>query len=244
MAVFGYIFLDIDRKHRVPIATQQGEIETYVEELGQRLDQLFVEENESAYSRFRERPQASAMLSACSTGDHVVAARVACVFCRPRDGHELVGWLKRRKISLHLAELGGDIVLPSPRRLVISEGIAATTQTMLAALARRQQAGHGPAIREAKARRKMEGRYLGGPVPFGYRVNEEGFLEADPEGQRIIEKMAALRRDRWSYREIARIVAEQEGIRLSHEGVRKILRQAERRAGGAGEAAPDRSNAS
>lgn len=40
--------------------------------------------------------------------------------------------------------------------------------------------------------------------------------------QRIIEAMHALRGERWSYREISRKLLEEYGVRLSHEGVRRL----------------------
>lgn len=88
---------------------------------------------------------------------------------------------------------------------------------------------HSAAIRAGKARQKKEGKYLGGPVPFGWQVDEDGRLREDAEQQKLVEKMSRLKHDRWSYRDIARKLREEHGLKLSHEGIRRILLKNERK---------------
>ncbi len=83
--------------------------------------------------------------------------------------------------------------------------------------------GHAEAIRAGKARKKKAGKYLGGPVPYGYCLGEDDCLHKDEQQQGIIKEMRSLKKDRWSYRNIAKKLEEEHNLKFSHEGVRRIL---------------------
>ena len=82
---------------------------------------------------------------------------------------------------------------------------------------------HSEAIRAGKARKKKDGKYSGGPVPFGYFLGEDDCLHKDEQQQLIIQEMRNLKADRWSYRNIAKKLDEEYRLKFSHEGVRRIL---------------------
>ena len=71
-----------------------------------------------------------------------------------------------------------------------------------------------------------EGRYIGGPVPFGWQV-KDGFLKKDRQQQKVIRQIQKWRADRWSYRDISSKLREKLGVKLSHEGIRKVLMKSE-----------------
>ncbi|WP_456387338.1 recombinase family protein [Desulfolithobacter sp.] len=223
MTAFGYLFIDIEKKFRVPVADQQQVIEQYSQQLGLSVDQFFIEQNISARRPFGERDEGHRLLQVCQADDTIIVARADMVFSRAREGVRLIRRLKKQGISLHIAELEGDVVKPQERKLVISTGIADLVATLLERLAQRERSGQSAAIRHAKKIQQKQGRYLGGPVPFGWQVNGEGRLEEDRKEQLIIEEMMAMRADRWSYRDIARQMKEKHGVTFSHEGIRKIL---------------------
>ncbi len=229
MAVYGYIFLDPERKFLQPLEVQQRAIEQYALRHGLELGELFVEQGISPRRYLAERAQAQQLLGKCQGGDAMLAARVDVLFCRAHDGLRLIARLARLDCSLHVAELDGDIVRLGERQLVVSRGIAEQVLTLLTALSRREREGQGELIRRAKRSRREAGMYLGGPVPFGWRVGEAGGLERDVAQQRIIGEIIKLRHDRWSYRDIARMLLERHGVRFSHEGVRRLLGQQEER---------------
>ncbi|BCO10071.1 hypothetical protein GF1_24470 [Desulfolithobacter dissulfuricans] len=223
MTAFGYLFIDIEKRFRVPVADQQQVIEQYSQQLGLSVDQFFIEQNSSARRPFGERDEGHRLLQICQADDMIIVARADMVFSRATEGVRLIRRLKKQGISLHIAELEGDIVKPQERKLVISTGIADLVATLLERLAQRERSGQSAAIRHAKKIQQKQGRYLGGPVPFGWQVNGEGRLEEHGEEQLIIEEMMAMRADRWSYRDIARQMKEKHGLGFSHEGIRKIL---------------------
>lgn len=73
-----------------------------------------------------------------------------------------------------------------------------------------------------KADQRARNRYLGGAVPFGWRVTDNGELVEAPEQQAVIRRMHELRRGGASLRSIATEVTDA-GHKLSHEGVKKVL---------------------
>lgn len=84
---------------------------------------------------------------------------------------------------------------------------------------------------EARAKAEQENavatanRYLGGTVPFGWTLDEEGELVADKSQQAAIARMVALREAGQSLRAIADTM-KAEGVNLSHAGVKKIIEAA------------------
>jgi hypothetical protein len=77
------------------------------------------------------------------------------------------------------------------------------------------QQGAGRPIRRRK-------RYLGGRVPFGWRVDGDGGLVEIPDEQEAIATMVSLKREGLALRTIAERMTAQ-GFKLSHEGVKKIV---------------------
>ena len=77
-------------------------------------------------------------------------------------------------------------------------------------------------ISETKRDQRQRGRYLGGTVPFGWRVSDDGNLIEDIEQQQIIADILGLHRDGLSLRAIA-VLLEQRGVKLSHAGIKKII---------------------
>ena len=64
---------------------------------------------------------------------------------------------------------------------------------------------------------------MGGPVPFGWEVNEERILVQNEAQQKIIQAISKMREDRWSFRDISKKLNAEFNIQLSHARVRRIL---------------------
>ena len=139
MAVYGYIFVDIEKKYRVPASEQQQTIANYCQDNGLTLDALYTEQYISAWRPFVERTQAKMLLEACTDDDIIVGIRSDAIFCRPKEGLLLIDTLAQKNISLHIIELGGDIVRPTERKLVVSNGIAGAVNRLLSNLAERER---------------------------------------------------------------------------------------------------------
>lgn len=224
MQVFGYIFLARDKNLFQAEVEQAAAIAAYVQGLGLPAPQMVIEENGAVKRPFRGRPVAAPLLGSLATGDLLVVTKAAWVLSSAAEGERLLQHLKATGVALHCVDIGGNISFSEKRRLQVFEGPAAIVATLLAALTTCDNAGHGRAIRTAKRHGKELGKYLGGPVPFGWEVDSGGYLIPHEGQQRIIEAMVAMRRDRWSYREISRKLQKEYGVHLSHEGVRRLCK--------------------
>jgi hypothetical protein len=69
---------------------------------------------------------------------------------------------------------------------------------------------------------RARGRYLGGKVPFGYRVGENGALIEHEAEQEAIRAMIAMRKQGMALRPIAAAMAER-GFRIGHEAVKHAV---------------------
>jgi putative DNA-invertase from lambdoid prophage Rac len=117
-----------------------------------------------------------------------------------------------------MIDLGGDVT---------GNGISKLVFTILSAVAEAERDRIRERVATVKADQRARGRYLGGKLPFGWRLGDDGDLVESPEQQQAIARMKTLRRAGMSLRAIASEMAGA-GHRLSHEGVKKIIGAAQR----------------
>ncbi len=223
MTVVGYIFLDKDRAGLVPLAKQREAIESYAREMGVECHEWLVEEGYTSTVPLVERTEGEKLLTHTNAGDTVFVMQAKWMLSSARAAVDLLHRFKEKGVSLYCRDLDGDLSLPAERKLLVSQGIAQLVQQLCEVLAQGESTGHGAAIRTAKALQKEAGKYMGGPVPFGWRVGEDGRMEENPEEQTIIEEMLRLKEEKCSYRDIAGRMLEKYEVKFSHEGIRRIL---------------------
>ena len=169
------------------------------------------------------------MMNGLEPGDVVIVMRAEWVLASAGEGGRLLASLRKRAVSLFCVDLGENISMPAERKLVVSEGSSAMIQKLLRALEVCEKSRYGEAIKAVKRARKKEGKYLGGPVPFGWQINDEGCFEPYEAQQEVIAEIRKLRADRWSYRDISVKLKEKRNLKLSHEGIRRIIANDTRR---------------
>jgi DNA invertase Pin-like site-specific DNA recombinase len=223
MAIIGYIFLSPEKTDRMSLEDQRRAIMAYCREMNHQVMEIYVEQAVSIRQALINRAEGRKMIERARRGDTLVVARVAYVLGSSREASRLLADLRLNKVSMYCLDLAEDITCDRERRLAVSDGGAVLIQKLLAALSLCDSSSHGEAIREAKRERRQAGRYLGGPVPFGWLVDGKGRLVQYSEQQRVIREMKQMREDRWSYRAISGKLQERYGLSLSHEGIRRIL---------------------
>jgi DNA invertase Pin-like site-specific DNA recombinase len=77
-------------------------------------------------------------------------------------------------------------------------------------------------IAEVKRDQRQRGQYLGGAVPLGYVLGENG--ELVPEQQRAIARMRKLRDQGLAFQTISEKM-KAAGLAISHMGVKNVLRE-------------------
>ena len=114
------------------------------------------------------------------------------------DALQVVEDLRKRGVSLHLLDLGGDIS---------GNGMSKLFLTIAAAFAEAERDRIRERIGQVKADQKARGRYLGGTAPFGFRVGKSGELVPHEAEQEAIQEIVALRAQGKPLRAIAEAVA-------------------------------------
>jgi putative DNA-invertase from lambdoid prophage Rac len=220
MAIYGYTRVSTVRQAEdgESLDVQQRTLKGYALMHGLAVDQVFVERGVSGSKPLGERPEGAALLAVLKAGDAIITPKLDRMFRSALDALDVLGRLKGRDVALHMIDLGGDVT---------GNGISKLVFTILSAVAEAERDRIRERVATVKADQRARGRYLGGIVPFGWRLGDAGDLVESPEQQQAIGRMKRLRAAGMSLRAIASEMAGA-GHRLSHEGVKKIIGAAQR----------------
>ena len=132
------------------------------------LDQVFVERGVSGSRPIGERPEGARMLGKVRPGDVIITPKLDRMFRSALDALDVLARLKDRDVSLHMIDLGGDVT---------GNGISKLVFTILSAVAEAERDRTRERIADVKRDQRTRGRFLGGTVPFGYRLGADGELK-------------------------------------------------------------------
>jgi len=216
MKVYGYTRVSTERQadKGESLAVQQRQIGGYAMMKGLEIGRVFVERRVCGSTRLTERPQGAALLAALEPGDVVVTAKLDRMFRSALDALDVLQQLKERGISLHMVDLGGDVT---------GNGISKLVFTILSAVAEAERDRIRERVRDVKRDQRERNRFLGGWVPFGMELAEDGSLVPDPIAQAAIATIREGRAAGRSLRQCAEMVRERHGIEVSHMTVKRVL---------------------
>src|ERR1700722_1963237 len=192
---------------------QRRQIEGYAHMHGLTLREVAIEEGVSGSIPVHERPKGGPLFAKLAKGDVVIAPKLDRLFRSALDALTVVDDLRKRGVSLHLLDLGGDIS---------GNGLSKLFLTIAAAFAEAERDRLRERVSQVKADQKARGRFLGGSIPFGFRV-VDGELVADEHEHEAIREMIVLKAEGRSLRAIAQMMVSK-GFKTSHETVAAILR--------------------
>ena len=167
MTIYGYCRVSTARQANEgeSLDVQRRQIEGYAHMHGLTLRGVTIEEGVSGSIPVHERPKGGPLFAKLRKGDVVIAPKLDRLFRSALDALQVVEDLRKRGVSLHLLDLGGDIS---------GNGLSKLFLTIAAAFAEAERDCIRERIGQVKADQKARGRYLGGIVPFGYRRGERG----------------------------------------------------------------------
>jgi DNA invertase Pin-like site-specific DNA recombinase len=195
---------------------QRRQLEGWAHMQGQPLDAVFVERGISGSVPLAERPEGSRLWAQLRRDDVLVASKLDRLFCSALDALQQVEALKGRGVSLVLLDLGGDIA---------GNGLSKLFLTIAAAFAEVERDRIRERVSQVKRDQRGRGRYLGGKVPFGFRVGQEGALQPVPEQQAAIRRAGELRATGAPLRAIQAALEAEHGARLSLDALSRIVRE-------------------
>ncbi|WP_158805640.1 recombinase family protein [Acidisoma sp. L85] len=218
MAVYGYSRVSTTRQsdEGESLAVQERTLAGYAMMNGLAVDRMFVERGVSGSVPLGDRPEGAALLAVIKPGDVVITAKLDRMFRSAIDALGVLAQLKAGGVSLHMIDLGGDVT---------GNGVSKLVFTILSAVAEAERDRIRERISTVKADQKTRGRYLGGKVPFGFVVGEDGGLVEHPAQQEAIAKVHAMRAEGATMRAITDALA-LDGHRLSMGALHRIMHNA------------------
>jgi DNA invertase Pin-like site-specific DNA recombinase len=218
MPVYAYTRVSTGRQAEEgeSLGAQQRRVEGYAQMHDIVVTRHFAERGVSGSVPLNERPEGGALLRLIEPGDIVITPKLDRCFRSALDALDVLRTLKDRGVALHMIDLGGD---------VSGSGISKLLFTILSAVAEAERDRIRERISDVKRDQRQRRRYLGGRVPFGYQVTEDGDLAEVEEQQAAVRAMVELKRQGTSLRAIAEQIKAQ-GFTISHNAVREITRRA------------------
>jgi putative DNA-invertase from lambdoid prophage Rac len=222
MTTYGYTRVSTGRQHEdgLSLDVQNRTLAGYAMMHGLEITQTFVEGGVSGSVPLAERPQGSLLLAALKPGDTVITPKLDRMFRSARDALNVLEDLKKQNIRLHMIDLGGDVT---------GNGISKLVFTILSAVAEAERDRIRERITTVKADQKAQGHYLGGKVPYGYRLEGQGrhanMVPVEAE-QQVIARIKALRSEGQTLRAIRATIAA-DGVALSLDAVHRISLEAD-----------------
>jgi putative DNA-invertase from lambdoid prophage Rac len=219
MAVYGYCRVSTVRQvdEGESLDVQQRQLEGYAHMHDLAITEIAVEKGVSGSIPIEQRPVGGALFARLESGDIVIAAKLDRLFRSALDALKVVASFRERGVNLHLLDLGGDIA---------GNGLSKLFLTIAAAFAEAERDRIRERIGQSKADQKARGRYLGGIVPFGFRLGgpDDRELVRHQGEQEAIREMIRLRiEERQPLRVVVEAMAAQ-GHKISIQGVDNIVR--------------------
>lgn len=210
MAVYGYARVSTVEQAEGghSLETQRSTLGGFAQSEGMAIDRCFVDRGVSGSRPLGERKAGAGLLDALAPGDVVFCAKLDRMFRSASDALATLEVLKTRDVRLFLKDMGGDVT---------GSGVASLVFSILAAVAQFERERIVERVTENRARLLAAGRYVGGRVPFGWRVedgeDEEGrparFLVEEERQQAAIARMREMRANGASVRKIQSAMAGQ-----------------------------------
>jgi putative DNA-invertase from lambdoid prophage Rac len=219
MKIYGYIRVSsqMQVEKGQSLREQKRQITGYAGTKNRKVDRLFTERGVSAGIELRKRPEGSQLLELVEEGDIIICSKLDRMFRSCLDGLMVLKKLKERGVELHFIDLGGNCT---------TNGIGQMMFSIMSSFAEMERSRMGERISQSKQLLKSEDRYFGGPVPFGYKLQQVGdrqYMDVDKEQQQYIRQMKKLRREGFTLRQVSSKLGSR-GLQLSHTGVSLILR--------------------
>jgi DNA invertase Pin-like site-specific DNA recombinase len=218
LAIYGYLRVStVEQVAGLSLEEQRRRIHGVAMSRGAAIDQMFVEGGVTGSRPLESRPLGRELCAMLQPGDTVIVAKLDRAFRNAADALSKAEAWRRQGIKLIVADMGSEPVTDN--------GVAKMFFGMLALVAEFERDRLLERTNEGRRAKKAVGGHIGGSAPFGYRVvgsGRDARLVEVPEFQAAIRTIQSLR-GRASLRQIVQRVRAAHRVRISHEGVRRIL---------------------
>jgi DNA invertase Pin-like site-specific DNA recombinase len=221
MTMYGYIRVStLDQVRGSSLEDQERQIHAVAMYHGQEIAHVYREEGVSGGKPLECRPAGAKLLAEIKPGDTIIVAKLDRAFRSAADALVKAESWKQGKIKLIIADMGFDPVTENGMSKMFFGMLALMAEFERDRILERTDGG-----RRAK---RAQGGHIGGSAPFGYQIVGQGKaarLEPVEDQQAAIRDMVELHSGGHSLRAIAKHVEAGYGLKVSHEAVRRIIRQ-------------------
>ncbi len=200
MAVYSYARTsEIETAQTGTLLAEQLEKEslrlhTFALRIGIRVNENILEQGVLWSVDLPDRSEWQQLITRLDTGDIVITCTIERMFSCCEDMQATVKLLRKRKISLYVVDLEGDLTNPQfcppfEKMLRVFHGLEKRRST--------------ERIKTVKQNQRNKGRFLGGSRPFGFSIHSNGRLIANPMEQKVLKQIFRMNEQGLSLRAIS-----------------------------------------
>lgn len=228
-AAIGYVRVSTEEQASggLGLADQRARIEAYCTLRGLGLVQIVDDAAVSGGRPLGSRPGGARLVRALlgRQAAHVVMLKLDRGFRNAADCLATVEAWDKRRITLHVIDLGGNAIDTASAAGKFMLTVLAGTAEMERNLTRER-------TRAALGIKRQRGQRISRYAPFGFRLTPQGMVVSDPVEQKAVQRMHDLRKRGRSLRQIAASLAEvghcgRGGRPISPKTVRAVLRRSQ-----------------
>ena len=241
--VFGYVRVSTKEQVRsgISLETQQQAITEFVrDKYNREVDEFFIDDGVSGTRPILDRDGSRALTDTIDQHDVVVCTRLDRLSRNAGDLLGMIPTLEDIGVTLFFCEQFGDVPICYPKavdakglgsRFDMNEMANKIMLMVLSAVSEIEHATIKDRFGEGKVDWASRGYFIGGKVPYGYRVEPEkignktrGKLVEVPEEQAVLKTIYALDKRGYGAKRIAdQVNSLHYGVNIKYSKVRKIL---------------------
>ena len=176
------------------ISTQKTKAESYANIKDLKID-VYMVEQVSGTIPFERRTKGFELFQKLKRNDHLICSHLDRFGRNTLDLLQMVEKFKRKKISLHFVDIGGEVTGSDAMGSVFLKLLSVFAEFYAKQISEKSKA--------TKQRMIKENRYTGGKKKFGYDLDENNYYVPCEKEQSLIRQMQTMRYAGESYKTIS-----------------------------------------
>ena len=198
------------------IQTQKSKAESYANIKELKID-VYITEQISGTIPFERRPRGFELFQKLKKNDHLICSHLDRFGRNTLDLLQMVEKFKRKKISLHFVDVGGEVTG--------SDAMGSVFLKLLSVFAEYYAKQCSEKSKATKQRMIKENRYTGGKKKFGYDLDENNYYVPCEKEQSLIRQMQTMRSAGESYKIISETLTKSTRKKFPISWVHKIVQR-------------------
>ena len=198
------------------ISTQKTKAESYANIKDLKID-VYMVEQVSGTIPFERRTKGFELFQKLKRNDHLICSHLDRFGRNTLDLLQMVEKFKRKKISLHFVDIGGEVTGSDAMGSVFLKLLSVFAEFYAKQISEKSKA--------TKQRMIKENRYTGGKKKFGYDLDDNGYYKPCEKEQSLIRQMQTMRSAGESYKTISETLTKSTRKKFPISWVHKIVQR-------------------